>query len=84
MSVSLNAQYKMFWSSLSFSSPGTTVHPDWHRFLDNSFSTFNPNEYVALLLSEEQMNKDEYTPSVYVYAIIIRHFLVPYYCIFKH
>jgi hypothetical protein len=51
---------------------GTTVHPDWHRFLDNSFSTFNPNEYVALLLSEEQMNKDEYTPSVYVYAIIIR------------
>jgi hypothetical protein len=55
-----------------FPSPGTTVHPDWHRFLDNSFSTFDPNEYVALLLSEEQMNKDEYTPSVYVYAIIIR------------
>jgi sacsin len=55
-----------------FPSPGTTVYPDWHRFLDNSFSTFDPNEYVALLLSEEQMNKDEYTPSVYVYAIIIR------------
>ena len=55
-----------------FPSPGMTVHPDWHRFLDNSFSTFDPNEYVALLLSEEQMNKDEYTPSVYVYAIIIR------------
>lgn len=55
-----------------FPSPGTTVHPDWHRFLDNSFSTFDPSEYVALLLSEEQMNKDEYTPSLYVYAIIIR------------
>jgi hypothetical protein len=22
-----------------FPSPGMTVHPDWHRFLDNSFST---------------------------------------------
>jgi hypothetical protein len=49
-----------------FPSPGMTVHPDWHRFLDNSFSTFDPNEYVALLLSEEQMDGDEYTPSVYV------------------
>jgi sacsin len=55
-----------------FPSPGMTVHPDWHRFLDNSFSTFDPNEYVALLLSEEQMYGDEYTPSLYVYAIIFR------------
>jgi sacsin len=55
-----------------FPSPGMTVYPDWHRFLDNSFSTFDPNEYVALLLSEEQMYGDEYTPSLYVYAIIFR------------
>jgi sacsin len=55
-----------------FPSPRTTVHPDWHRFLDNSFSTFDPNEYVALLLSEEEMDGDEYTPSLYVYAIIIQ------------
>ena len=55
-----------------FPSPGMTVHPDWYRFLDNSFSTFDPNEYVALLLSEEQMYGDEYTPSLYVYAIIIQ------------
>jgi hypothetical protein len=50
-----------------FPSPGMTVHPEWHRFLDNNFSTFDPKEYVALLLSEEQMDGDEYTPSVYVY-----------------
>ena len=55
-----------------FPSPGMTVHPNWHRFLDNSFSTFDPNEYVALLLSEEQMDGDKYTPSLYVYAIIFR------------
>ena len=55
-----------------FPSPGTTVHPYWHWFLDNSFWTFDPNEYVALPLSEEQMDGDEYTPSLYVYAIIFR------------
>jgi hypothetical protein len=38
----------------------------------NTTTSYFPNEYVALLLSEEQMDGDEYTPSVYVYAIIIR------------
>jgi hypothetical protein len=39
--------------SISFVWPaGTTVHPDWHCYLDNSFVDFDNGEYVALLLNE--------------------------------
>ncbi|VDI12593.1 sacsin [Mytilus galloprovincialis] len=55
-----------------FPPPGTTVHPNWYRFLDNNFTEFDEGEYVAVLLSEERYEGDMYVPAVYMYAKIIQ------------
>jgi hypothetical protein len=54
-----------------FPPAGTTVHPDWHCYLDNSFVDFDNGEYVALLLNEETMEGDTFRPALYIYAIIV-------------
>ncbi|XP_063432285.1 sacsin-like [Mytilus trossulus] len=64
-SISIRCQ-----SSL-FPPPGTTVHQNWHRFLDNSFTEFDMGEYVAVLLSEERYAGDVYIPAVYMYARVL-------------
>ncbi|CAG2253126.1 unnamed protein product [Mytilus edulis] len=46
-----------------FPPAGVTVHEEWHCFLDNSFSDFDVGDYVALLLSEEKMDGDEFIPA---------------------
>lgn len=55
----------------AFPPAGVTVHEEWHCFLDNSFSDFDVEDYVALLLSEEKMEGDRFIPAVYIYAIIV-------------
>ncbi|XP_052100068.1 sacsin-like isoform X2 [Mytilus californianus] len=65
-SISIRCQSSLFPPT------GTTVHQNWHRFLDNSFTEFHEGEYVAVLLSEEQNEGDMYIPAVYIYAKILQ------------
>ncbi|KAJ8304232.1 hypothetical protein KUTeg_017815 [Tegillarca granosa] len=50
-----------------FPSPGTPVHPKWHRLLIDSFTVFSVGEYVALLMYEG----DEINASEYIYGRVI-------------
>ncbi|CAG2253089.1 SACS [Mytilus edulis] len=59
-------------STSIFPPAGTVVHPDWHCYLDNSFSDFDIGEYVALLLNEETKDKNVFIPALYQYAIIVQ------------
>ncbi|VDH93745.1 sacsin [Mytilus galloprovincialis] len=60
-------------SSEIYPDPGTFVPPSLHYLLDNSFSDFEVNDYVAMLLYEEVENEPgQFEDANYIYAKILR------------
>ncbi|VDH93736.1 sacsin [Mytilus galloprovincialis] len=60
-------------SSEIYPDPGTFVPPSLHYLLDNSFSEFKVNEYVAMLLYEEEENEPgQFEDANYIYAKVQR------------
>ncbi|CAC5390294.1 unnamed protein product [Mytilus coruscus] len=53
--------------------PGTFVPLSLHYLLDNSFSDFKVNDYVAMLLyEEEENNTGQFTDANYLYAKVLK------------
>ncbi|CAG2239588.1 unnamed protein product [Mytilus edulis] len=53
--------------------PGTYVPPSLHYLLDNSFSNLKVNDYVAVLLyEEEENNTGQFIDANYMYAKVIK------------
>ncbi|CAC5385933.1 unnamed protein product [Mytilus coruscus] len=60
-------------SSEIYPDPGTFVPPSLHYLLDNSFSDFEVNDYVAMLLYEEEENEPrQFEDANYMYAKVLR------------